>query len=328
MDEVLGGLAAAGEATRLRLLAILCDAELTVSELVAILGQSQPRISRHLKLLVEARLVERHREGSWVFLLAAQSGPGAVLARKIVAAILPDDPTRTADRARLQEVRAARADQAARYFASHAATWDRIRAMHIAEAHVEGAIRAAIGTGPLDAVLDIGTGTGRMLELVAPQAIRALGIDQSPPMLSVARDRLDRAGLRNVQLRQGDMFALPVERNAFDLVILHQVLHYLDDPSRALREAARTLRPGGRLLVVDFAPHAEESLRIDHAHRRLGFSSDEIAGFMADAGLDVTLARDLAPDAHDGGKLTVSLWMARDRRIVTDVQPLLLREIA
>ena len=328
LSEVLSGLAAAGETTRLRLLAILCDAELTVSELVAILGQSQPRISRHLKLLVEARLVERHREGSWVFLLAAQSGPGAALARRVVSAIMPDDPTLAADRARLQEVRAARADQAARYFATHAATWDKVRAMHIAEDHVERAIRVAVGADPLDAVLDIGTGTGRMLELVAPQANRVLGIDQSPAMLSVARDRLDRAGLRNAQLRQGDMFALPAERNAFDLVILHQVLHYLDDPSRALREAARTLRPGGRLLVVDFAPHAEESLRTDHAHRRLGFSQEEIAGFMADADLDVTLARDLAPDAADGAKLTVSLWMARDRRIVTDTQPLHLREIA
>ncbi len=328
MEEVLCGLAAASEATRLRLLAILCDAELTVSELVAILGQSQPRISRHLKLLVEAGLVERHREGAWVFLLAAQSGPGATLARSIIAAVRPDDPILVADRARLQEVRAARADQAARYFASHAATWDKVRAMHIAENHVEHAIRVAIGIAPLDAVLDVGTGTGRMLELVAPQASRALGIDQSPSMLSVARDRLDRAGLRNVQLRQGDMFALPVERNAFDLAILHQVLHYLDDPSRALREVARTLRPGGRLLVVDFAPHAEETLRADHAHRRLGFSQEEIAGFMADAGLDVTLARDLAPDARDGGKLTVSLWMARDRRFVADAPPLHLREIA
>ncbi len=327
-EEVLGGLSAAGEATRLRLLAILCDAELTVSELVAILGQSQPRISRHLKLLVEARprrAAPRRRLG-----VPARRAVGshAVLARRIVSAVSPDDPTFVADRARLGEVRAARADQAARYFASHAATWDRMRAMHIAEDRVEGAVRAAVGAAPLDAVLDIGTGTGRMLELLAPQANRALGIDQSPPMLSVARDRLDRAGLRNVQLRQGDMFALPVERNAFDLVVLHQVLHYLDDPARALREAARTLRPGGRLLVVDFAPHAEESLRDDHAHRRLGFSPDEIAGFMADAGPRRDAGARSRAGPADGGKLTVSLWMARDRRVIADVQPLHLREIA
>ena len=326
LDSVLGALTAAGEPTRLRLLALLCDAELTVSELVAILGQSQPRISRHLKLLVEAGLVERHREGAWVFLLVAQSGPAARLARHIVNSIAFDDPVLFADRARLEEVRLARAEQAATYFATHAANWDELRAMHVAEEKVETAIREAVEAAPIGNLLDVGTGTGRMLELLAPQANRALGIDQSPQMLGIARDRLERAGLRNTQLRQGDIFALPAERNGYDLVVLHQVLHYLDDPSRALREAARTLRPGGRLLVVDFAPHQEESLRAAHAHRRLGFAHDEIAGFMVEAGLDVTMTRDLAPDG--AGSLTVSLWMGRDRRIQSDLLPPPLMEIA
>lgn len=325
-DSVLAALTAAGEPTRLRLLALLCDAELTVSELVAILRQSQPRISRHLKLLVAAGLVARHREGAWVFLLVAQSGTAAHLAREIVAAADPADPVLAADRARLGEVRRARAAQAAGYFATHAANWDELRAMHVAEDKVEAAIRAAVGDAPIGSLLDVGTGTGRMLELLAPQADRALGIDQSPQMLGIARDRLGRAGLRNAQLRQGDIFALPVERDAFDLVIVHQVLHYLDDPSRALREAARTLHPGGRLLVVDFAPHQEESLRAAHAHRRLGFSHDEIAAVMADAGLDVTLTRDLAPEG--AGTLTVSLWLGRDRRIQSDALPLTMLEIA
>ena len=165
-----------------------------------------------------------------------------------------------------------------------------------------------------------------MLELLAPAAERALGIDQSPQMLGMARARLERAGLRHAQLRQGDIYALPVERNAFDLVVLHQVLHYLDDPGRALREATRTLRPGGRLLVVDFAPHAEESLRAAHAHRRLGFSHEEIGDIMADADLDVALTRDLAPDG--AATLTVSLWMGQDRRLQSDLVPLSLKEIA
>jgi ubiquinone/menaquinone biosynthesis C-methylase UbiE len=325
-DAMLAGLTAAAEPTRLRLLALLSDAELTVSELVTILGQSQPRISRHIKLLVEAGLVERHREGAWVFLVAAPSGPGARLARDVVGAIDPADPVRLADRVRLEEVRRARADQAARYFAVHAATWDQVRAMHVAEEKVEAAIHQAVGSEPIGALLDIGTGTGRVLELLAHQAGRALGIDQSPQMLGMARDRLERAGLRNVQLRQGDIYALPVERDGYDLVVLHQVLHYLDDPSRALREAARTLRPGGRLLVVDFAPHREEELRAAHAHRRLGFAHDEIAGFLADAGLEPTLTRDLAPDG--AGSLTVSLWMAQDRRLLSDALPLTLKEIA
>jgi demethylmenaquinone methyltransferase/2-methoxy-6-polyprenyl-1,4-benzoquinol methylase/ArsR family transcriptional regulator len=147
-------------------------------------------------------------------------------------------------------------------------------------------------------------------------------------MLAVARARLERAGLRNVQLRQGDIYAVPVERNGYDLVILHQVLHYLDDPGRALREAARMLRPGGRLLVVDFAPHAEEALRESHAHRRLGFGYDEIASYLDDASLALTDHRDLPPLAGEGGKLTVSLWLARDRRIEADTLPLIHREVA
>ena len=325
-DNVLAALTAAGEPTRLRLLALLCDAELTVSELVAILGQSQPRISRHLKLLVDARLIERHREGAWVFLLVPHSGAAARIARDIVGAIAANDLFLVSDRARLDEVRRARAVQAARYFETHAATWDRIRAMHVAEEKVEAAICDAVGPGPIGALLDVGTGTGRILELLAPSASRAIGIDQSPHMLGMARARLERARLRNTQLRQGDMFALPVERNGFDLVVVHQVLHYLDDPSRAIREATRTLRPSGRLLVIDFAPHEEEHLRSAHAHRRLGFSRDEVAGFMAEAGLDVVATRDLAPDG--AGSLTVSLWMGRDRRILSDLILLSLKETA
>lgn len=327
-DGLLSALAAAGEATRLRLLALLAEAELTVSELVTILGQSQPRISRHLKLLVEAGLVERHREGAWVFFLVSQSGPAAGLARDLIVRLTPGDPQLVADRARLAEVRKARADHAARYFETHAATWDELRAMHVSEERVEAAILDAVGSAPLRTVLDLGTGTGRMLELLAPLAGRVVGIDQSPQMLSVARVRLERAGLRNAQLRQGDIYAVPVEPDFYDLVVIHQVLHYLDDPSRAVREAARALRPGGRMLIVDFAPHAEESLRAAQAHRRLGFAGEEVAGFMSASGLDVIARRDLVPEAGEGGKLTVSLWLGRDRRIVTDPVPLTAREVA
>jgi ubiquinone/menaquinone biosynthesis C-methylase UbiE/DNA-binding transcriptional ArsR family regulator len=327
-DAILAAAAAAGEATRLRLLALLADAELTVSELVTILGQSQPRISRHLKLLVEAGLVERHREGAWVFFRIAQTGPVAGFARDINARLSPFDPRLTADRARLAEVRQTRADQAARYFAAQAANWDEVRAMHVPEERVEAAIRKAIGAGPVDALLDLGTGTGRMLELLGPLATRAVGVDQSPHMLSVARVRIERAGLRNAQLRQGDLYAMPVEPDFYDLAIMHQVLHYLDDPSRAIREAARALRPGGRLLIVDFAPHEEETLRAAHAHRRLGFAAGEIAGFMAAAGLELIAREDLTSDAGEAGKLTVSLWLGRDQRAIADPLPLSVREVA
>jgi SAM-dependent methyltransferase len=325
---LLGALGAAGEETRLRLLALLSEAELTVTELVAILGQSQPRISRHLKLLVEAGLVVRHREGSWAFFLASPGGAAGKIPRSVTAWLDPQDPVLVSDRTRLAEVRRARADQAARYFAAQAPNWDRIRALHVPEERVETALRDLIGPSPVHALLDLGTGTGRMLELLAALAERAVGIDQSPAMLAVARARLERAGLRNVQLRQGDIYAVPVERNGYDLVVLHQVLHYLDDPGRALREAARVLRPGGRLLVVDFAPHMEEVLRDSHAHRRLGFGHDEIATYLDEASLDLAIHRDLPPLPGEGGKLTVSLWLARDRRVEADPVPVTQREVA
>jgi ubiquinone/menaquinone biosynthesis C-methylase UbiE len=327
-DTLLTAAAAAGESTRLRLLALVTEAELTVSELVTILGQSQPRISRHLKLLVEAGLVERHREGSWVFFRIAQMGAVAGFARDLAARLAPTDAYLAADRARLDEVRKARAAQAARYFAAQAANWDDVRALHVPEERVEAAIREAIGAGKVQTLLDLGTGTGRMLELLGPLAARVTGIDQSPQMLSVARDRIERAGLRNVQLRQGDIYAAPVEPDCYDLVIMHQVLHYLDDPLRAIREAARALRPGGRLLIVDFAPHEEETLRTVHAHRRLGFAAGEIAGFMAAAGLDLISKDDLIPGRSEANKLTVSLWLGRDQRVIADPLPLTAREFA
>jgi ubiquinone/menaquinone biosynthesis C-methylase UbiE/DNA-binding transcriptional ArsR family regulator len=327
-DAILAAAAATGEPTRLRLLALVSETELTVSELVTILGQSQPRISRHLKLLVEAGLVERHREGSWVFFRIAQTGPVGGFARDVMERLAPGDVHLTADRARLEQVRKTRATQAASYFAAQAANWDQLRALHVPEEKVEAAIRAAVGPDPIQTLLDLGTGTGRMLELLGSLATRAVGIDQSPQMLSVARARIERAGLRNVQLRQGDIYAAPVEADGYDLVIMHQVLHYLDDPLRAIREAARALRPGGRLLIVDFAPHEEETLRTAHAHRRLGFAAEEIAGFMASAGLDLMTKDDLVPGRGEANKLTVSLWLGRDPRVLADPLPATTREFA
>ena len=328
LDQVLAALEAAGEGTRLRLLALLAEAELTVSELVTILGQSQPRVSRHLKLLVEAGLIERHREGSWAFFRAAQDGAAAALARDVIARIAPADPVIAADKGRLAEVRRSRAEHAGRYFAAHAENWNRIRALHVSEERVEAAVREAIGDKPVQAALDLGAGTGRMLELIAPLAQRAVGVDQSPHMLALARAQMERAGLRNVSLRQGDIYALPVERNAFDLIVVHQVLHYLDEPARAIREAARALRPGGRLVIVDFAPHSDESLRENHAHRRLGFARAEIAAMMRDAGLETDFYRELTPDAAAGMTLTVSLWLGHDPRMIADAAAFTSQEVA
>jgi ubiquinone/menaquinone biosynthesis C-methylase UbiE/DNA-binding transcriptional ArsR family regulator len=313
---LLAGLEAAGEETRLRILCLLEAAELTVTELVAILGQSQPRVSRHLRLLVEAGLATRQREGAWAFFRLAE--PGGALAREWLRRLDPVDPIVNADRVRLDIAREARRKQAAAYFAARAADWDQIRALHAPEERVEAALAAMIGDKPFRNLLDLGTGTGRMLELLAPRAARAVGVDQSAAMLALARARIDQAGLRQVSLRQGDIYAPPVESDAYDLAVIHQVLHFLDDPARALVEAARALAPGGRLAVIDFDAHDQEFLRDEFAHRRLGFAGDEVEGYLAEAGLTGIRAERVPPARGEAGKLTVVLWIAEDPRVISD----------
>ena len=307
-------LKAAGEETRLRVLALLAEAELTVSDLTDILRQSQPRISRHLKLLVEAGLVERFREGTWAFFRLAEHGGGADVARALIERLNLGDQTIARDRERLSSVRHARAAAAQAYFRAHAAEWDRIRKLHVADEAVEEAIRAALSDKPFRSLLDLGTGTGRMLEMFGPDIERGLGLDLSLDMLLLARDRLEQAGLRNCSVRQGDIYDLPLANDSFDVVILHQVLHFLDDGARAIREAARVLRPGGRLLVVDFAPHEQEFLREQFAHRRLGFAADTVTQWITASGLDPVMHKSLAPEPGSEGKIAVSLWLARDAR--------------
>jgi ubiquinone/menaquinone biosynthesis C-methylase UbiE len=309
-------LKAAGEPTRLRILALIGEAELTVSDLTAILRQSQPRISRHLRLLAEAGLVERFPEGSWAFFRLAERGAPAQLAQQLIARLDPDDPTVARDRERLGAVRSHRTAVAQAYFRRHAPQWDRIRRLHAADAAVERAIVAALAGAPMRALLDLGTGTGRILELLGPEVERGLGIDLSLDMLALARARLDRAGLRHCSVRQGDIYELALPNDSFDVVVIHQVLHFLDDGARAIHEAARVLRPSGRLLIVDFGPHELEFLREEHAHRRLGFAPETVAQWMKAAGLDLVLHESLAPEPMSDGKIAVSLWLGRDRRLL------------
>jgi ubiquinone/menaquinone biosynthesis C-methylase UbiE/DNA-binding transcriptional ArsR family regulator len=315
-DDLNTALKAAGEETRLRILALLAEAELTVSELTDILRQSQPRISRHLKLLAEAGLIDRFREGAWAFFRLAEHGECAELAGALVARLDAADTTIARDRERLAHVRAARAAAAQSYFAVHAAEWDRIRRLHVADTAVEGAILRTLVEKPFRSLLDLGTGTGRMLELFGPQIERGLGIDLSREMLGLARAHLDRAGLKHCSVRQGDIYDLELPRDSFDVVIIHQVLHYLDDGARAVREATRVLRPQGRLLVVDFAPHDLEFLREEHAHRRLGFTAETVAQWIEAAGLVAVTHEILTPEPGSEGKIAVSLWLARDPRMV------------
>jgi len=305
-------LRAAGDPTRLRLLLLLRQAELTVSELIEIVGQSQPRVSRHLKLLCEAELLERFKEGSWVFYRASETGKGAEFGAAIAQIAAADSAILQSDLRRLTAVREARAAAAAAYFKANAAQWERIRALHAPDKDVEAAIVRHIAAAPIAYLLDAGTGTGRMLELLAPHVKRAVGVDVSPEMLAIARDRLARTAIQHAQVRLADTYRLPFPTGGalqgFDAVLFHQVLHYLDDPGAAVSEAARVMRAGGRLLIADFAPHELEFLRNDFAHRRLGFSDREVQGWFHAAGLKA-----LASEAIVAGKnkLTVKLWLAQ-----------------
>jgi ubiquinone/menaquinone biosynthesis C-methylase UbiE len=308
MDHLLAALRAVAEPTRLRLVVLCSRGELTVSELTQILGQSQPRVSRHLKLLCEASLLDRFREGNWVFYRLSRSSPASALARHLVEACGVADPTIALDLQRLSAIKQQRADLASAYFRENAAQWHRIRSLYVDEREVEAALVEIIAAADPRDLLDIGTGTGRMLEILAPGVEHALGVDQSREMLSIARVNLERAGLANGRVRRDDMYQLALPDASFDAVVVHQVLHYADRPAAAIAEAARVLRPHGILVLVDFAPHALEFLRDEHAHRRLGFADGEIAEWCHAAGLDPSPPRQLP-----GDPLTVVIWTARRR---------------
>ena len=316
LDLLVDTLKAAAESSRLRILALLLRGDLTVSDLTEILNQSQPRVSRHLKLLLEAHLIERYQEGSWAYFRVSDTGPMQTLLHHIVGRLDPKDGPIERDLERLVAVRRRRQERAAEYFRANARAWDRIRSLHAPEGAVESGLRKIVGKKPFQSMLDLGTGTGRMLELFAPLYRRAIGIDLSREMLSVARANLERAGIVHAQVRQGDILMPPVERESFDLVTVHQVLHYLEEPGLAIGEAARMLRPSGRLVIVDFAPHELEFMRTEHAHLRLGFSDTQMADWLEEAGLDLEETRAILPGRGERQGLTVKLWLARDRRIL------------
>ncbi|MEN3931305.1 metalloregulator ArsR/SmtB family transcription factor [Microvirga sp. W0021] len=318
MDRALVVLKAVAEETRFRILVLLQGGELSVSDLTDILGQSQPRISRHLKLLVDAGLIERHREGAWAFFSLAQETDISRILSTIFECLDISDRIIANDRDRLTLVRQQRAEKAQGYFSRLANEWDRLRSLHASEEAVDKAILDILGDKPIRGLLDLGTGTGHILKLLGDKASRIVGLDASHAMLSVARANLEKAGLSGVELRQGDIHVLPFERDEFDLIVLHQVLHYFDDPARAIREASRYLRPGGRLLIIDFAPHNLEFLREEQEHRRLGFSTEQMTGWFNEAGLECAATSDLPPPKGAKEALTVSIWLGQDKRIMTD----------
>ncbi|MEO7787509.1 MAG: metalloregulator ArsR/SmtB family transcription factor [Sphingomicrobium sp.] len=301
---------ALADPSRLRIVQLLREMELSVGEIAQVLGQSQPRVSRHIKVLVDAGLALKRREGSSIFLTPAPASFAVPLFNLLDAASGQEgDHWTRADRARLEAVRADRAAGAERWFALNAGQWDKIRSLHVPEAEVEAAMSEVLGD-QLGRLVDVGTGTGRIVELLGPHASEVIGIDRSPEMLRIARAKLDGQILseKPVELRQGDINALQLDDGSADTITIHQVLHFLPAPAAAIAECARLLATGGRLLIVDFAPHEREELRLEHAHARLGFSDEQMAGWLNAAGLALTETRDL-----EGSELTIKLWAAERR---------------
>ena len=303
MEHLLASLRAVAEPTRLRLLALAARGAFCVMEFTEILGQSQPRLSRHLKLLCDCGLLDRGREGANVW-FALPTGDDGALARDLVARLPPDDPVLEADRRQAARVLAERARVASESFRQKGADWDEMRALGLPALSVEDALLGLVPAGSAERLLDVGTGTGRVLELLAPRVRQALGVDASKAMLALARARLSGAGLAHCAVRLADMYRLPLADRSFDCVVLQMVLHHAEDPQGVVREAARVLGPGGRLLVIDLAEHDRSELTAKLAHRWAGFSDPAMARIFTAAGVEW---RDPVSIA---GPLSIRIWPA------------------
>ena len=317
LNEMVDVLKAIAETTRLRILFLLDKGDLTVSDITKILGQSQPRVSRHLRLLMEARLIERYQEGAWAYFSLSSCSLRREMLKIVLQHIDVEDNLINADLMRLGEVKKERSLAAAAYFSKNAHDWDKLRLLHVPDNTVEQTMVELVGTTPFQSMLDIGTGTGSLLKLFAPLYTRAIGIDNNRDMLAVARVNLDKAGVSNAQVRLGDVANLPVEKETFNLVTIYQVLHFLSDPEVAIFEAARVMRPGARLIIVDYAPHELEYLREKYAHVRMGFSDSQMEYWLDKAGLTLEKTLSFQPQQNGNTKgLTLKLWLARDPRLL------------
>jgi len=274
--------------------------------LVQILSQSQPRISRHLKLMAEAGLIERFPDGAWVFYRLALHGQLSPLIDTVLDGVgqMSDE-----DRFALDQVRQERRKTADDYFESVASQWENIRSLYVSEAEVEAQILKLAGNEVRGCLVDLGTGTGRMLRLLSNTAKALIGLDLSQPMLNVARARAFADGLNHAEFRHGDIYDTRLPNQSADMVIAHQVMHFLTDPARAMSEAARILSPGGQLLIIDFAPHRLEIMRDQYRHRRLGLSDEDMRHWARAANLMDDGGFELPPHVAEG--LTVKGWRLR-----------------
>jgi SAM-dependent methyltransferase len=311
VERLIQALRAAGEPTRLRILLMLeGGSELTVSEICRVLAQSQPRVSRHLKLLCDAGLLVRQAEATSAYYRHGRSP----FAQQFLASLAPlageDAAVTIRDQAQLAQIRANRAELAARSFERIALEEEVLRGRVVNQPAVEAVMLALTAEQPVDRLLDIGTGTGRVLELFSPHVASGTGIELSREMLNLARTQLEAKHIRNCSVRHGNAYDLDVDLGSVGLAVLHHVLHFMDEPARAIEQAARTLRANGRLLVVDFAPHHLDALRTDHGHRRLGFADGEVVRWCRDAGMaSVTVTHVEGPEPGPDS-LTVTVWVA------------------
>ena len=313
MDILLAGLKAVAEHTRLRLLTILIRNELTVSEITYILDQSQPRVSRHLKLMCDAGILDRVQEGAWVFYRVTDKQPGRELCNTLIELIPDDDSVVQRDLARLETIRTEHTQQAESYFYKNARQWDKLRSLYVSEKKVEQAMLSALADVEIKELLDLGTGTGRMLEVFGGVIEKGMGIDNNRDMLAIARAKLEENQLTHCQVRQGDIHNVSLPSGSIDVITVHHVLHFLNDPQIVISESSRLLKSGGFLLVVDFAPHDIELLREEHAHRRLGFSDQEITHWCENSGFTMMSIEHLQAASKTNARLTVTLWVAKKK---------------
>ena len=311
MDNLLTALKAVADPTRLRLLAITAKSALSVSELTEIMGQGQPIISRHLKLLFEAGLLDRFREGKSVYYRLSDDGyREGNTARKILSLLPMNSLEVERDSVRLEEINLLRSVRATEYFRQNAEDWGSIRSLYVDEQKVEELLLDRI-PDHVENLLDIGTGTGRMLEVFADRVGRGIGVDNSYEMLSLARAALEQRDIRHCHVRYGDMYRLPLIDVNFNIIVVHQVLRYSQDPAAVIAEASRVLQPNGLVFVVDFAPHSVEVLKEKHAHQWLGFDDREALSWCNKAGLTIKETHELL-----GEPVTLKVW------ILTKPEPL------
>ncbi len=305
VEKLLQGLRAAAEPTRLRIIALCGHAELSVTELVMILGQTQPRVSRHLKLLVEGGLLQRNKEGNRAYYRLSNEAEGADLARMLNDLMPGEDEVHTLDLSRLSSVKADRLRYAETFLDPYSQEIIELRGMWPPDEVIDKCILELLQDRSIEHLLDLGTGTGRILRTMAPFVAKGTGIDNSLEMLSIARARLDQDGIKNCQVRAGDMYRLPFKQNSFDLITINSLLRYADEPKKVIAEAARVLEKKGALLIVDLAAHDLSTLRDEYGHSWLGFSEVEMVEMLSEANLTVGQVKHI-----DGQKLNVCIWRA------------------